>query len=273
MMIQTSSKKAKAQMSIISGFIIAVCSCTLQLQNVHAAFTPNNIININSNSNINSNMNTKTVGNINRGGAFSTNVPLPLASPLASPLAPLLVLSASNNSNNSNTKSKQLSRPERKALEREKKKQSKNKKNTKNNNRQFNLHSTKVSTLTKASSNAEDVITAIKRAQKRHDVHDIRNIEQFLVEEVDASFAYGFRGSLLARLAVAALHMSEHQSARMAIEVRKNEHRDSMMPMESAAIIRGLLRVHNVTDAMELLDDELSLPSKVRTLYCINCIL
>jgi hypothetical protein len=36
-----------------------------------------------------------------------------------------------------------------------------------------------------------------------------------------------------------------------------------MMPMESAAIIRGLLRVQNTTDALEILDDELSLPLDV----------
>lgn len=36
-----------------------------------------------------------------------------------------------------------------------------------------------------------------------------------------------------------------------------------MMPMESAAIIRGLLRVHNSTDALEVLHDELSLPLEV----------
>jgi len=64
----------------------------------------------------------------------------------------------------------------------------------------------------------------------------------------------------LARLAVAALHMSNHELARKALEVRRVDHRSSMMPMESAAIIRGLLRVHNVTDAIMILDDELSLP-------------
>ena len=36
-----------------------------------------------------------------------------------------------------------------------------------------------------------------------------------------------------------------------------------MLPMESAAIIRGLLRVHNATDALEMLNDELSLPLEV----------
>ena len=62
---------------------------------------------------------------------------------------------------------------------------------------------------------------------------------------------------------MAALHFEDHEVARKAIEARKREHRPSMKPMESAAIIRGLLRVHNVTDALAILDDELSLPSQV----------
>ncbi len=163
-----------------------------------------------------------------------------------------------NNSSEQKKKKKKLSRPERKALERKKKQKHKN-----NEEHRYSLHSRKVSVLCKSQSTADDVVTAIKRAQNRHDVHDIRNIGEFLLNEVDASFAYGFRGSLLARLAVAALHMSEHDSARRAIEVRKKEHNDSILPMESAAIIRGLLRVHNVTDAMSILQDELALPEKV----------
>jgi hypothetical protein len=41
------------------------------------------------------------------------------------------------------------------------------------------------------------------------------------------------------------------------------EYRPSMLPMESAAIVRGLLRVRNATDALEVLHDELSLPLEV----------
>lgn len=175
---------------------------------------------------------------------------------------------ALSSNNNGSEKKKKLSRPERKALERKKKQQQKNNRNNKSNtdNRKYNLHSRKVSALCKSESTADDVITAIKRAQNRHDVHDIRNIAKFLLDEVEPSFAYGFRGSLLARLAVAALHMSEHDSAKKAIEIRKKEHKSSIMPMESAAIIRGLLRVHNVTDAMSILEDELTLP-EVSTMF------
>jgi Predicted GTPase len=103
------------------------------------------------------------------------------------------------------------------------------------------------------------------RAQKRHDIHDLQVISKFLIEEVDESFGFGFRGSLLARLAVAALHMSNEGAATCAIasraiELRRTEYRSSMLPMESAAIIRGLLRIHNVTDAMNILHDELAFP-------------
>lgn len=67
----------------------------------------------------------------------------------------------------------------------------------------------------------------------------------------------------MARLAVAALRWENHKVARRAIEIRRLEYRGSMQPMESAAIIRGLLRVHNVTDALDLIADELSLPLEV----------
>lgn len=190
---------------------------------------------------------------------------------------------------------RKLSRPERKALEREKKERqgqqqpkgyqndSNNSHNNKRSNRKHNfkarekelsskgsegegpydLHSNKISQLN-SESTADDVVKAIKRAQSRHDAHDIQHIESFLIDEVDETFAYGFRGSLLARLAVAALHMSNHELARKAIKVRRTEHRNSMLPMESSAIIRGMLRVHNTTDAINLLNDELSLPLEVR---------
>jgi hypothetical protein len=83
------------------------------------------------------------------------------------------------------------------------------------------------------------------------------------MEECDVGFAYGYRGSLLARLAVAALRWENHVVARQAIDIRRLEYRASMLPMESAAILRGLLRTHNDTDAMEILQDELALPLQV----------
>ena len=179
----------------------------------------------------------------------------------------------------SSSNSLKLSRPERKALERDKKEQRKNKNHRKHNFEQraslvtpsnegtFDLHSTRIPTLSKETSTADDVLKAIKRAQNLHDGHDIQVIARFLLEEVDTSFAYGYRGSLLARLAVAALHMQEHALARRVMAERQRNHRVGMLPMESAAIIRGLLRVHNVTDALEVLEDELALPLQVRVFW------
>jgi len=155
---------------------------------------------------------------------------------------------------------RKLPRSERKALERAKKNNNGNRNKRKNNRKKdYSLHSTAVSRLT-SSSTADDVVKAIKRAQKMHDHHDLRVIAGFLIDECDIGFAYGYRGSLLARLAVAALRWENHEVARRAIEIRKLEYRASMQPMESAALIRGLLRVHNVTDALDVIADELSLP-------------
>lgn len=68
---------------------------------------------------------------------------------------------------------------------------------------------------------------------------------------------------LLSRLAVAALHMSLHDPARSAIDTRRTHERLGMMPHESAAIVRGLMRVHNFTDAWDVLEDELRVPMLV----------
>lgn len=176
-----------------------------------------------------------------------------------------------------------MSRPERKALERQKKSARRKNANHRKHNYserkagaylgnlsspssggggdgQYELHSTRVAALN-ATSTPDDVMRAIKRAQNLHDDHDLRSIERFLFEQTNATFAYGYRGSILSRLAVAALHMGNHDLARKAIDERRREHRLSMLPMESAALIRGLLRVHNVTDALQILDDELALPT------------
>lgn len=154
-------------------------------------------------------------------------------------------------------KKPRLSRPERKALERKRKAQKK--KDSSSKKRTYALHSTAIEALTPSSS-ADDVLRAIKRAQNRHDGHDMKVIARFLLEETDEMFAYGYKGSLLARLVVAALHMNNNDVASRALLERRAEYRSSTLPMESAAIVRGLLRVHNVTDALEVLEDELCLP-------------
>ena len=101
---------------------------------------------------------------------------------------------------------------------------------------------------------------AIKRAQNLHDVHDLATIAAFLIDECDESWGYGFRGSLLSRLAVAALHMNEIDVANRAIQTRRIYERPSMQPYESAAIVRGLMRAGNVETAWTVLEDELRLP-------------
>eukprot|EP00545_Synedropsis_sp_CCMP1620_P013329 CAMPEP_0119008386 /NCGR_PEP_ID=MMETSP1176-20130426/3653_1 /TAXON_ID=265551 /ORGANISM="Synedropsis recta cf, Strain CCMP1620" /LENGTH=603 /DNA_ID=CAMNT_0006960705 /DNA_START=115 /DNA_END=1926 /DNA_ORIENTATION=+ len=179
-------------------------------------------------------------------------------------------------SGDGNNNNKKLSRPERKALERETKERrlmsAKRRRKHDFSDRsealqgkrapgegRYELHSNSVSQLSKEST-ADDVVKAIKRAQNLHDVHDIRAIERFLLEEAPSGFGYGYFGSLLSRLAVAALHMDEQQLALKALDERRLHHTTSIIPMESAAIIRGLLRVHNVTDAFQVLDEELALP-------------
>jgi hypothetical protein len=161
---------------------------------------------------------------------------------------------------------KKQSRPERKAQERAKKQSIKMPKGK----TRYKLNSNNIMQLTKQST-ADDVLQAIKRAQKLHDKHDLHVIANFLLDEVDESFAYGYRGSFLSRLAVAAMHMNDNDYARKAIEVRRTEYRSSMLPMESAAIIRGLLRLQNMTDALEVLNDELCLPLEVRTRKGVSC--
>lgn len=112
---------------------------------------------------------------------------------------------------------RKLSRPERKALERKKKTQ---KERSPKRKPKYTLHSTAVSKLTKEST-ADDVTRAIKRAQNNHDRHDLKVIADFLIDECDIGFAYGYRGSLLARLAVAALHFGKHEVAHRAIDIRR----------------------------------------------------
>jgi hypothetical protein len=169
---------------------------------------------------------------------------------------------------NQQRQQQKLPRSERKALERQKKNRQQQQQQRPRSSASldptvFQLHSNAVSQLTPQST-ADVVVRAIKRAQKNHDHHDLQVIAKFLIEECSVGFAYGYRGSLLARLAVAALRWENHVVAKQAIDIRRMEYRASMMPMESAAILRGLLRTHkNDTDAMEILQDELALPLEV----------
>jgi len=123
----------------------------------------------------------------------------------------------------------------------------------------FTLHSSAVSHLHKDMP-INDIVRAIKRAQNLHDVHDLATIATFLIDHCDEHWGFGYRGSLLSRLAVAALHCGEAEIASRAIQTRRTYERPSMQPNESAAIVRGLMRVGKVEEGWEVLDDELRLP-------------
>ena len=183
-----------------------------------------------------------------------------VASGFLSPSSDYQDPSPSKNDRKSGERSKRLSRPERKALERQRK-QNIPTAGGKKRASKSSYQSNGVSNLNE-NSTAEDVMRAIKRAQNPHGKNDIRAITDFLLE-CDEGFAYGYRGSLLSRVAVAAMHVGDHVSARKALDTRTSDHKSTIDPMESAAIIRGLLRIHNVTQAMEVLDDELSIPIEV----------
>mmetsp|Transcript_10158 Transcript_10158/g.14250 ORF Transcript_10158/g.14250 Transcript_10158/m.14250 type:complete len:306 (-) Transcript_10158:252-1169(-) len=154
-------------------------------------------------------------------------------------------------SSSSNTK--KLSRPERKKMERAIKKSRKT--------GIYQLHSTRISELNVQSSTLEDVMIAIKRAQNLHDDQDIGTIGRFLLEGVDDTFAYGYKGSVLARFAVAALRCGQYDIAQQALDERQTKFQDSMQPHESAAIVRGWNRANLSKKAFEVLDQELSLTS------------
>ena len=185
-------------------------------------------------------------------------------------IAPDITRSSSSNEGGQNASGP--SRPERKAIERARKEHRKKTYHHKHNsndqykqqkpNRKdaYALNSNAVPQLS-SNSTAECVTRAIKRAQNLHDIHDLIQIGRFMLELTDASFFYGFRGSLLSRLAVAALHLGQNNVAARAMRERQTNHAETIVPFESAALVRGLLRVHNVTEAWQIVDNELSLSS------------
>lgn len=109
-------------------------------------------------------------------------------------------------------------------------------------------------------STAKDVMIAIKRAQNHRNVQDLRVIGRFLLQGVDDSFAYGYKGSLLSRFSVAALRLGEEFLARQAIQLRKARFSSSMTPFENAAIVRAMNRANKVDDAFNFIQDEFPLP-------------
>ena len=89
----------------------------------------------------------------------------------------------------------------------------------------------------------------------------LKRIAKLLLETTNDPFmANGSQGSLLSRLAVAALRLNNHAIATDAISHRQNQFRNDMNPLESCAIVRNLLRAGNGTEAYQILEEELSLP-------------
>jgi GTP-binding protein len=166
--------------------------------------------------------------------------------------------SSSPRNGNQVPKKSELSRPERKALERAKKQE--NSVQSKYSNNKKSTVQQPPPTLTLQTS-PDEVLRAIKRAQNQHNDQAIDAIAQFLLKDSNESYAYGYKGSLLARLAVAALHLRRDDVASEILHTRRLTFRSSMLPMESAAIVRGLLRMQNLTGAWDILEDELALPS------------
>lgn len=162
------------------------------------------------------------------------------------------------------------------------------------NNSSNDVASTMNSTSTSKASagNVELVLSAIKRSQNSNNVQDLYLIHKLLqcivVEQANTSnysnnFMYtdSERCSVLARFAVAALHMKQYSIASNSLQLRKNiiakyNHKNDtdieaihdsnkdlhllIRPKESSAIVRGLLRMQNITQAVEVLNLELSIP-------------
>mmetsp|Transcript_28914 Transcript_28914/g.67120 ORF Transcript_28914/g.67120 Transcript_28914/m.67120 type:complete len:399 (-) Transcript_28914:756-1952(-) len=170
-----------------------------------------------------------------------------------------LAAKSSNSARSNNKKQEErLNRPERKALQRAKKARRQLLQQSQNGG-----PPSLPSALTLSPQSSFDhVMKVAKRAQnlnnKKEAFTEITRLAKFLHEQ-DKDFT-GKRGALLSRLSVAALHHDFQEIAYNAIQERKRVHRDSMEPMESMNILRGLLRVQNLTDALEILDEELSLP-------------
>ena len=92
-----------------------------------------------------------------------------------------------------------------------------------------------------------------------------------MMKECDEHWGYGFRGTLLSRLAVAALHTDEVELALEAIECRRTHERPSMQPFESAGIVRVLFIAGRLEDAWDVLEDELHLPMEGLELSSAEC--
>jgi len=166
---------------------------------------------------------------------------------------------------------KKLTRPEKKALEREKKESlaDNTNKNNKSISQQRRSTLAAVEQLSKDSSQPEDVMRAIKRAQYMQHEKSLVQIQSFLCDS-DKDILCN-NSSLLTRLAVAFLSIPNHQHAQEVLTLRNRT--NNSIPHDSAALIRALLRVQNVTEARTILEHELPLteteePKDVLRIQC-----
>mmetsp|Transcript_12533 Transcript_12533/g.27674 ORF Transcript_12533/g.27674 Transcript_12533/m.27674 type:complete len:342 (-) Transcript_12533:319-1344(-) len=107
----------------------------------------------------------------------------------------------------------------------------------------------------------EELYRAIKHAHKTRRESDLELLTEFLTVRTDASFGYGYRGSLLSRAAVAALSLRRMDLAAVLLAVRRRDHSGAAAPTESAALVRALDRAGRRREAKYVLEDELPLPS------------
>jgi GTP-binding protein len=114
---------------------------------------------------------------------------------------------------------------------------------------------------------SDNLLMALKRAQNNLDVDELQVIYQYLLQnnEHDAS-TNNWWGTVVSRLIIAALHLQCHDIASHALELRMQKVSIlSRVPSESASLIRALLRTHNVSAAVTILDEELPLPNNAIT--------
>lgn len=161
-----------------------------------------------------------------------------------------------------------LSRPQRKALDRAKKARLKTRTSILNHSTRSRGDAAKSlvngrSPVLHAGSTFNEVLSEIKRVQKTSDIHNLKAISSFLLDSTTTTgltLTNAHKGSLLSRLAVAALQLKNAELASTLMAYRRANFLDAMLPMESVALVRNLLRVDNVKEAYHVLELELSLP-------------
>uniref|UniRef100_A0A7S1BPM9 EngB-type G domain-containing protein n=1 Tax=Corethron hystrix TaxID=216773 RepID=A0A7S1BPM9_9STRA len=152
--------------------------------------------------------------------------------------------------------SKRPSRPDRKRMERARKHRKKGEKKQKPPPPKVEMKP-----LCPEGSTLDELYKAIKHAHKIHSEEDLEILTEFLVHKVDATFGYGYRGSLLSRVAVASLSMNRLDLAEAALDVRTRDHSGAFDPRESAAIVRALDRAGHMDRAEAVVREELALPA------------